>query len=210
MLKWNYLWQQYERSHSIICHLCFFSDHSFLLCSKLSPFPSTDWVPVTCRCWQDANTPANNLQRCSHSLLALPFISPTAAPNWSTASQCFSGVRLPASCYWPWPLTCQHSSGLTSGSTYHREEHLLCELPPASQLTIVPVKLWFRGLKLPAPKLNRTCNKPSRIVSAVWIYTEYRPCIIEYLHIWVKLLFQFIPIAHFLNVDHNLPPAGHT
>lgn len=67
------------------------------------------------------------------SLLAPPFIQPTAAPNWSTASQCFSGVRLPASCYWPWPLTCQHPSGLTFGSTYHREEHLLCGPPPASR-----------------------------------------------------------------------------
>lgn len=158
--------------------LSFFSDHCFLLCSKLGPFTSTDWVPVTCRCWRDANTPANNLQRCSHFLLAPPFISPTAAPNWSTASQCFSGVRLQASCYWPWPLTCQHSSGLTSGFTCHREEHLLSGLPPASQLTIVPVKLWVR--RLPAPKLKRTCNKPSRIVSAVLIYTEYRPCTIEY------------------------------
>lgn len=61
-----------------------------------------------------ADLPINwptNLPRRSHFPLAPPFISPTAAPNWPIASQCFSGVSLPASCYQPWPLTSQPSPG---------------------------------------------------------------------------------------------------
>lgn len=94
---------------------CFFSVGFFLL-SQSSLFPSTDWVPDTD--WWDthgARRPANqqtnpptNLSRRSHFPLVPPFISPTAAPNWMIASQCFSGVRLPASCYQPLTLTLQH------------------------------------------------------------------------------------------------------
>lgn len=68
--------------------------------------------PVDCggRHVAPADPPINqptDLPRRSHLPLAPPFILPTAAPDWPIASQYFSGVRQPASCYQPWPLTCQ-------------------------------------------------------------------------------------------------------
>lgn len=107
-----------DKNNKLVFHPCIsiiFS--SFCASSVFSSLTclTSDWVPMTRRFWWDthgarwpANQLTNQLPRRSHFPLIPPFILPTAAPNWPIASQCFSGICLPASCYQLWPLAPCH------------------------------------------------------------------------------------------------------
>lgn len=166
LVKFPLLSQHHFSLLFLLSFLAFFSlsvTFSFLNLVSSPPQTESQWpVDFGGTRMALADPPINqptNLPRRSHFPLAPPFISPTAAPNWPIASQCFSWVSLPASCYQPWPLT-SWCPWVDLWPAYHREEHLLfvcvslCGVPPASQLINFPCKHWFRGLQPQNPNFT--------------------------------------------------------